>query len=248
MSLIGLIGYPLGHSFSPQYFINKFKDLNLDNWEYKALPLKNISDINELVLDHSDLVAFNVTIPHKESILDYCEFLSEEVEEIGACNLVLVERTDDNRISLSAYNTDHYGFSKSLKSWMKQKPKKALVLGSGGSSKAVQYALKQWKVECDEVGRTSFPIQYKNLNLKSYDLIVNCTPIGMHQENSNLNKTLPLPYEKIDSKMHFYDLVYNPIETEMMKLFSEHQAKVKNGLEMLHLQADRTWEIVSSLK
>ncbi|MEZ4805742.1 MAG: shikimate dehydrogenase [Bacteroidia bacterium] len=248
MPLIGLVGYPLGHSFSPKYFSNKFKELNIKDWEYKAFPIKNINDINQLVLDNSDLIAFNVTIPHKESILDYCEFLSEEVEEIGACNLVLVERTIDNRISLSAYNTDHYGFSKSLKSWLKHKPKKALVLGSGGSSKAVQYALKQWKVEFDEVGRTSFPIQYKNLNLKSYDLIINCTPVGMYQEHSNQNKILPLPYEKINSKMHFFDLVYNPIETEMMKLFADRNAQVKNGIEMLHLQANRTWEIVSNLK
>jgi shikimate dehydrogenase len=243
MPIIGLIGYPLAHSFSPQYFKDKFKTLGLTDWDYQLFPLEHIQDLPALINKHQDLLALNITIPHKESVLRFCTELNPDVQHIGAANLLTIDRTGNTTTHLKAYNTDYYGFTESLSGWYKQIHGKTLVLGTGGSSKAVQYALSKLQLDFDVAGRRS-KLNYENLDLSQYQLIVNCTPVGMYSETIKSEKILPLPYDMVNEHHLFYDLVYNPGETEMMKLFENHGAKVKNGLQMLHLQAEHAWTII----
>jgi shikimate dehydrogenase len=242
MPLLGLIGYPLSHSFSPQFFKGKFESLGLTDWDYQLFPLPDITALPSL-LDNHELIALNVTIPHKQSVLRFCTELSPEVKAIGAANLIIISRPDQHKAILKAHNTDYYGFSESLRHWYGAEEGKALILGTGGSSKAVQYALSIMNIHYDVVGRHS-TLNYQNIELGDYKLIINCTPVGMKYSES---ETLPLPYEQVHEGQFFYDLVYNPSETAMMKLFADKGVIVKNGLEMLHLQAERTWEIVNML-
>lgn len=239
MPLLGLIGYPLAHSFSPAYFKQKFKDENLLEWDYQAFPLKDLVELPSFLNSQSELIGFNVTIPHKTEVLKYCNTLSEEVEKIGAANFILIHPETK---FLSAYNTDYLGFTQSLKTWYTGNGP-ALVLGNGGSSKAIQYALDKLEIPF-EVSSRKGELNYSNLDLSQYDLVVNCTPIGM---SGNIDKDglLDLPYHQINGSHNFYDLVYNPENTAMMQQFVAKGAKVKNGLEMLHLQADIAWEMLS---
>lgn len=240
MPLLGLIGYPLAHSFSPAYFKQKFKDENLLDWDYQAFPLKDLDGLPAFLNSQSELIGFNVTIPHKTEVLKYCNTLSEEVEKIGAANFILIH--PETKL-LSAYNTDYWGFAQSLKTWYTGEGR-ALVLGNGGSSKAIQYALELLQKSFDVCSRNG-ELNYSNLDLSQYDLIVNCTPIGM-SSNKELSEELELPCQQINCTHFFYDLVYNPDNTAMMQRFAAKGAKVKNGLEMLHLQADKAWEMIQS--
>jgi shikimate dehydrogenase len=242
MPLLGLIGYPLAHSFSPAYFKQKFKDENLLDWDYQAFPIESIELLPTLLDLHPDLIGFNVTIPHKTEVLKYCHTLSEEVDKIGAANFILI---DPKTKLLSAYNTDYFGFAKSLEAWYNGCGR-ALVLGSGGSSKAIQYALDNLNISHDGCGRNG-EINYSNVDLNQYDLIVNCTPIGMSTYTLHETDVLDLPYHQINNSHCFYDLVYNPENTSMMQRFAARGARVKNGIEMLHLQADKAWEMVKNL-
>lgn len=237
MPLLGLIGFPLTHSFSPQYFQSIFLSEGLKNWDYQLFPLPDIHALPELLRTQQELLAFNVTIPHKAAVLSFCQEQSEEVTAIGAANLVLVNRVDQ---SLKAFNTDVWGFENSLFPWY-QGGKRALIIGSGGSSKAVQFVLKNKGIPIDVLSRSK-PESSTILHLSHYDLIVNCTPLGMlHHQADPL---YPLPYHQINTQHSFFDLVYNPQETAMMKVFAAAGAQTKNGLEMLHLQADRAWQLI----
>lgn len=242
MPLLGLIGFPLAHSFSPGYFKQKFKAENVLDWDYQLFPIETIEELPQLIENHPQLLAFNVTIPHKETVLQYCQEFSQEVTEIGAANFIVIDR---KRQTLTAYNTDYWGFYNSLLPWYTGH-KKALVLGSGGSSKAIQLALKNLNIDFDLNSR-SRAIDFKLSPLNQYSLIVNCTPLGMHSAIKSYPDLYPLPYEQIDKSHFFYDLVYNPELSPMILEFSKHQAQIKNGLEMLHLQADKAWEIVKAL-
>jgi shikimate dehydrogenase len=243
MPKLGLIGFPLSHSFSPKYFESKFIALGLTDWSYELFPIRSIHQVPKIIESNPDLVAFNVTIPYKEEILEYCEILSEEVESISAANLIVINKINHS-YNLSAYNTDYIGFSKSLIHFSNNKPfKSALVMGTGGSSKAIQFALKKLKIPFHVHSRDMKP-KYTELNLSRFDLIVNCTPVGMFKENNPNQLYLPLNYKSIQAGCHYYDLVYNPENTDMMIQFEEKGALVKNGLEMLHLQADEAWKIV----
>lgn len=242
MPLLGLIGYPLGHTFSPKYFKQKFKDENLLDWDYQAFSIENLEALPELINSQADLIGFNVTIPHKTEVLKYCYALSEEVDKIGAANFILI---DPKTKLLSAYNTDYFGFAKSLESWYNGRGR-ALVLGSGGSSKAIQYALEKLHITFDVCSRKG-ELNYSNVDLSLYDLIVNCTPIGMSAYTQQETDILDLPYHQISQTHYFYDLVYNPENTSMMQRFAAHGARVKNGMEMLHLQADKAWEMVKKM-
>jgi len=241
MPLLGLIGYPLGHTFSPTYFKQKFKAENISDWDYQAFPISDIGLLPDLIFSHPNLVGFNVTIPYKTEVLNFCFSQSAEVEAIGAANFILIEPTSK---SLSAYNTDFWGFAESLKTWYNGNGK-ALVLGNGGSSKAIQYALKILQISFEVCSRKG-GLNYSNIDLSKYDLVVNCTPVGMSGNTDN-DGLLDLPYHQIGSAHYFYDLVYNPENTSMMQHFKANGAKVKNGLEMLHLQADRAWEMVKGV-
>lgn len=244
MPLLGLIGFPLEHSFSPEYFREKFKSLKLEGWSYKAFPMETLNELDTFVLSNPELTAFNITIPHKQSIVEHCQIVSEEVNEIGAANLVIIDR-NDNGYQLLAFNTDYSGFRDSLKGTTITPIRKAAILGTGGSSKAIAFALKSIDVQFDFIGRTA-EITYDSADLSIYDLIINCTPVGMWKaDGEHIDELLPLRYETIKNEVLFYDLIYNPVETAMMKRFSEQGAMVKNGLEMLHLQADIGWDIIN---
>jgi shikimate dehydrogenase len=244
MPLLGLIGYPLAHSFSPEYFKQKFEHLKISNWQYKAFPITEIHLLPDLLGNNPDLIGLNVTIPYKTEVLPYCDTLSPEVIEIGAANLILIDRNAPSDLKIKAYNTDAYGFYESLIPWYKHKGNKSLIMGTGGVSKAVQYVLKSMDIPFDIVSRTG-KLTYAELEINQYGLLINCTPIGTLKENSEKESFLPLDYAKINKDMYFYDMVYNPQYTDMMAAFEIKGAQVKNGLEMLHLQADKTWEICS---
>ena len=244
MPLLGLIGFPLSHSFSPRFFMSKFERLGLHDWDYRLFPIEHISELPQLIENHKDLVALNVTIPHKQHVLRFCGTLSDEAAAIGASNLITIKR-NGHLNELKAYNTDYYGFTESISDWYRQIHGKALVLGTGGASKAIQYALKQLNIDFDVAGRSG-PLTYQNIRLSSYQLIINCTPVGMYRENGSPEECLPLHYEDVRRDHHFYDLVYNPEYTVMMRKFEEKGARVKNGLQMLYLQAERAWTIINS--
>lgn len=240
MRLIGLTGFPLGHSFSPSYFRSKFEQLGLHEWDYRLFPLQNSSEIRNLFQKEPNLVALNVTIPHKEAAVKTADTITPEVRAIGASNLLIARRNAGEIIELTAYNTDLYGFSNSLENWYQHRGKKALILGTGGSSRAVQYALSRTGIAFDVCGRQT-PLTYNDLRLSIYGLIVNCTPVGM--SGGPDEGCLPLHFSDAGPDHFYFDLIYNPADTPTMKRFREQGSSVKNGLEMLHLQADKTWEL-----
>ena len=243
MDLYGLIGHPLGHSFSRQFFTDKFESEGLDA-QYENFDIPTIEDMMDIVSSKLDLRGFNVTIPYKQKIMPFLDEVSKEAREIGAVNVVKVERTA-NTIRLRGFNSDAVGFRDSITPLLKPHHKKALILGTGGSSKAVDYVLRHKGFETVFVSRYSRPgtINYKDIDaeaVKEYEVIVNCTPAGMYPKE---NLFPLLPYEALTSKNLLYDLVYNPEQTMFMKKGKASGATVKNGLEMLILQALASWEM-----
>lgn len=240
----GLLGYPLRHSFSARYFADKFEREQLAaeycNWEY-ADAAEALTRLRSLPM----LRGFNVTIPHKQAVIPLLDSLSPEARAIGAVNVVKVIENDGHRLLLG-YNTDIEGFSVSLKPLFAQGMyRQALVLGTGGASLAVCYALQCLGLQIHRVSRHTHSgrITYADLTpqlLAACTLIVNCTPLGMYPHT---DQCPDLPYECLTSQHLLYDLVYNPLETLFMRRGAEHGAKVKNGLEMLHLQAEAAWKI-----
>lgn len=240
MNKLGLIGYPLSHSFSPIYFKSIFEKEKLTDWTYELYPIEHINEIIQLI-ETEQLKGFNVTIPHKQSVMNLCDELTENALNIGAVNCVKVE-FKNNKPYLIGENTDYIGFEKSLMNWYQGHFKKALVLGNGGSSKAIKLALENNHFEYINISRNNTALNYSDLNrihFSEFDLIINCTPVGMYPK---INDFLTLPYNEINSHQYFYDLVYNPIETKMMSLFRQKGATVKNGQEMLEIQAEAAWE------
>lgn len=245
MSRLALIGHPLSHSFSKQYFEAKFSQLSLLNWSYDLWELKALEGLKPLLNNHPDLLGFNVTIPYKVQIMVQCQTLSEAAYSIGAVNCVKVMHTP-NGLQLHGENTDVHGFEMSLINWYVKGKKSALVFGNGGAAKAALFVLKQMKFSVLQVVRTlTAPNQIlisdlTKTILSAHDLIINCTPLGTFPNN---DITLPIREEWIQPFHQYYDMVYNPNETATMRLFKGKGAHVKNGLEMLHLQADKAWEI-----
>jgi shikimate dehydrogenase len=238
-AVYGLIGYPLTHSFSSQYFQRKFAGEGIDA-QYRAFELTTILEFPALLESTPDLKGLNVTIPYKAAILPYLDRLSEAAMVIGAVNCIDIENN-----KLAGYNTDVIGFSESLKPLLKDPHTNALVLGTGGSSLAVKYVLEALDIEYVTVSRTKKAecITYKELTtslIKAYPLIINTTPVGMYPNTESFPE---LPYEGITEHHLLFDLVYNPEETKFLSLGKERGATVKNGLEMLHLQAEASWRI-----
>lgn len=241
MPTYGIIGFPLEHSFSPSYFAEKFRRENISGCRYLALPLEDVAQFRVIIEKYPDLQGLNVTVPHKESILPFLDELEETAAEIGAVNTIKFSRG-----RLSGYNTDAYGFEKSLKPILLPHHNRALVLGTGGAAKAVSHVLRKLGISHLFVSRSpqgKSEISYSSLNkslMKQHTIIVNCTPVGMipHHQSSP-----PLPYSCLSSHHFLYDLVYNPPETVFMQKGKARGAIVKNGLEMLHLQAEKSWEI-----
>ncbi len=243
MKLYGLLGYPLGHSFSAKYFAEKFAKEGIDA-TYKNFEFAEVADAVAYLLQQDDLQGFNVTIPHKQAIMPYLNGLSAEAEAIGAVNVVCVKRDGDGMVKLLGCNSDVVGFSNSIQPLLRPKlHSKALVLGTGGASKAVMYGLRKLGVEPIYVSRTpkEGQLTYNDLTPKvmhDYKVIVNCTPLGMYPK---VDACPNIPYQYLTPDHLIYDLVYNPLETLFMKRGAAQGAVVKNGLEMLHLQAEAAW-------
>lgn len=246
MKKYGLIGYPLGHSFSMGYFNEKFKNEAI-NAVYENFEIPDIQDITTVIGSNPDLAGFNVTIPYKEKVMDYLDYIAPEAAEIGAVNVVKVTHNGE-RALLKGFNSDVVGFVNSIKPLLRPLHKKALVLGTGGASKAVEYGLRKLGLETIKVSRIEKDntITYGQVTpelLSEYKVIVNCTPCGMAP---HFDECPNLPYDSIDDSFLLYDLIYNPEETLFLRKGKEKDATVKNGLEMLLLQAEEGWNIWNS--
>ena len=240
--MYGLLGKKLGHSFSMEYFMNKFSKLNLSH-SYSNIELDEISDIIEFVRNNKELKGFNVTVPYKESVIKYLDDIDDIAEEVGAVNTVKVY--EDGK--LKGFNTDVIGFEVLLESTRLQDYKTtSLIFGSGGASKAVQYVLRKNNIPFRIVSRNvdlGIKISYDEINstgFSPYSLIINTTPVGMFP---NVNEYLELPYSTITSQNIFIDLIYNPAETLFLEKARLKGAAVFNGLTMLYEQAEAAWKI-----
>ena len=224
MDKYGLIGYPLGHSFSKGYFNEKFENEGIDA-QYINFEIPSIEDLTEILDSNPELKGLNVTIPYKEKVISYLDQVSPEANAIGAVNVVKVEHKGDETI-LKGYNSDVIGFTQSIEPFIESFHKKALILGTGGASKAINYGLKSLGLETVFVSRYERPgtIQYDKITpevIKEYNVIVNCTPVGMYP---HVDECPPLPYEAMDTHTLLYDLIYNPDETLFMKKGKERGA------------------------
>ncbi len=242
MKLYGLIGYPLGHSFSKKYFTNKFESEGLTDCRYELFPLNLIEELPSLINSQPSLKGLNVTIPYKQQVMKYATETSDAVKEIGAANVIKI---DGDKIV--AFNTDVIGFKESLIQKLRPFHKKALVLGTGGSSNAVQYVLRNLGMEFLLVSTTHQPspeiISYSMINkniMVEHTLIINCTPVGMEP---NISDFPNLPYQFISHEHYLFDLIYNPEKTSFLKKGEQRGAIIQNGYEMLMVQAEESWNI-----
>ncbi len=242
-SQYGLIGYPLGHSFSKAYFTEKFQKFENSN-TYDLFELTEIGQFTELVQSNK-LSGLNVTIPYKQKIIPYLNSLDQSAQLVGAVNVIKFVKGN-----LVGFNSDYPAFRTTLKKWLDNTNIKALVLGSGGASKAVITALSDLEIQHQQVSRTeskstiSYETLWKDESwLQNHKLIINATPLGM---TPNIDKHPNIPYSLLNETHYLYDLVYNPLETNFLKQGNLKECKTKNGLEMLHLQAELAWDIWNS--
>lgn len=237
MDKYGIIGYPLGHSFSRAFFTEKFQREHIDA-EYVNFEIPSADMLPGIVQANPNLRGLNVTLPHKEAVIPMLDELSDEAKEIGAVNVI---RVRDGR--LKGFNSDIIGFMDSIRPLLKPWHQHALVLGTGGASRAIRVGLQRLGIEWTYVSRTPAPgrLTYSELTpqlMEHYQVIVNCSPVGMFP---HVDACPDIPYHLLTHRHLLYDLVYNPEETLFLKRGAEHGATVKNGLEMLHLQALASW-------
>ncbi|MFN8255154.1 MAG: shikimate dehydrogenase [Bacteroidales bacterium] len=249
-SIYGLIGYPLSHSFSQKYFREKFKKEKIEDVDYLNFPIKEISELEELLKNNPEIKGFNVTIPYKEKIIEYLSYIEPLAKQIGAVNTVKCEYRD-GKINLKGYNTDIYGFSKSLLPFIKGHEKNALILGYGGAAKTVHFVLSQMNLNVKIASRNQKSddryVSYEHINpltIEETDIIVNTTPLGMWPK---IEEYPDIPYNAIKKGTIAYDLIYNPEVTVFLKKCASQGAITKNGHEMLILQAEKSWEIFNSV-
>ncbi|MFK8103759.1 MAG: shikimate dehydrogenase [Saprospiraceae bacterium] len=244
---LGLIGYPLSHSFSKRYFAEKFVNEAIPGWNYDLFPLESIEQFPSLI-QQANFVGLNVTIPYKEQVIPYLDEIDTAAAEIGAVNTIKFING-----KLKGYNTDVYGFEQSLRGFITREavsvPKQALVLGTGGAAKAVVYVLGKMGIKVQMVSRTGKAngLAYEELtgnNIGDYQLIVNTTPLGMAP---NIDAAPNIPYSELTKAHLCYDLVYNPEKTVFLTRGEERTCPIKNGLEMLVLQAEKSWEIWNAI-
>jgi shikimate dehydrogenase len=241
-SKFGLLGKNISYSFSSGYFTKKFEKLNLKKHKYVNFDIPEIKDFPSIIEETPNLKGMNVTIPYKEEVMQYLDKLDDTAKEIGAVNTIKFTKRGD----LKGYNTDIFGFENSIKPFLKKHHKKALILGTGGASKAVAYAFKRNDINFKFVSRNPSEknqISYKDLSeeiLEEYTVIVNCSPIGTFP---NVNDAPKIPYQFITDKHLLFDLIYNPEETAFLKKGKEKGAAIKNGYQMLELQAEEAWRI-----
>jgi shikimate dehydrogenase len=234
----GLIGKNIAYSFSESHFHDKFRKANITNSTYQLFDLKSISEVEEL-FQTKELKGFNVTIPYKEEIIPYLDELSPEAQKIGAVNCVKIQ--NNKKIG---FNTDAFGFENSLKPLLEKHHQKALILGDGGAAKAVKFILTKLEIDYQSVtrkGELRFPDLDKEI-ISEHPLIINCTPVGTFPD---LEASPDIPYQFITTSHLLYDLIYNPEKTKFLQLGEIKGAKIKNGYEMLVLQAEKSWEIWS---
>jgi shikimate dehydrogenase len=242
----GLIGFPLSHSFSKGFFAEKFAKENIANTQYENYPIESIDQFKQLWELVPELEGINITIPHKKAVIPFLDHPSSVVKSMNACNCI---RKYNGQ--LYGYNTDVIGFEKSLKPFLQPHHQKALILGTGGAAAAVAWVLQKLGISFKYVSRSSNAeevISYEALNnaiLQEHLLIINTSPVGMYP---HVNEAPTMNYESITDKHHLYDLIYNPAETLFLKKGKERGASIQNGLEMLHLQAEASWEIWNSEK
>lgn len=244
MKKLGLLGFPLGHSFSKKYYLEKFDRENIRDVAYDLYSLENVDDFRAIYENDCDFQGFNVTIPHKQAVAKLVDELSPEAAEIQAVNCVTIHR-DGATVRLKGYNTDADGFERSLTPLLTDKHTQALVLGNGGAAKAVFYTLSKLGIPFKVVSRSreKGDLLYDEVTpeiVRDYPLIVNCSPVGTFPHTEECPK---LPYDALTKDHLLYDLIYNPEETLFLRLGREQGATTKNGYEMLLIQAERNWEI-----
>jgi shikimate dehydrogenase len=241
MKVYGLIGKNIDYSFSKKYFTERFANTNATDCVYENFDLESIDDFRIVMQSHPDLAGLNVTIPYKETIIPYLDLLSTKTMVIGAVNVIRFMKNG----KLKGYNSDYYGFKKALKPLLQNHHKKALILGTGGSSKAVAFALEELGITSDFVSRDAMKssLTYDRLNATTFDnfqIVVNCTPLGT---SPNVGEFPPIPYQFFTEKHLAFDLTYNPEETQFLKRAKKHGAITKNGKDMLVFQAEKAWKI-----
>ncbi len=242
--ITGLLGHPLSHSFSQKYFSEKFEKEGISGYVYKNFEIDRVDKIISIIDQNPKLIGLNVTIPYKESVIPFLDGLSDQATEIGAVNTICIKRTAEGTF-LTGHNTDVIGFDKSLDLILKTKPSGALVLGTGGASKAVKYVLAKRGIQYLSVSRTSgkeritYP-DIKENTIREYPLIINTSPLGMFPK---LEEKPEIPYHFLGPNNYLFDLIYNPDETLFLKLGKEIGASTLNGLHMLVTQAEASWEL-----
>ena len=239
MRKFGLIGYPLSHSFSQKYFTEKFQQLGITDCRYELYPIEDIAGVKALLQD-PELCGLNVTIPYKQSVMPYLGGMSPVVQEIGACNCIRIEKG-----VTTGYNTDVVGFEESLGRKLQPYHNRALILGTGGASKAVAYVLRKLGIFYYMVSREpgAGRLSYEQVDeemIYSHTLIINTTPLGMYPK---VDICPPLPYEAIGAQHYLFDLVYNPARTLFLQNGEQRGAAVENGYDMLIGQAEESWRI-----
>ena len=245
MHKYGLVGRDIAYSFSRQYFSEKFEALGLENHSYENFDIASINDFLDKIKPTEGLKGLNVTIPYKEEIIPFLDELDEEALKIGAINTVKISEKG----RLKGFNTDVYGFENALKPLLKKHHDKALILGTGGASKAVHYVLEKFDITVLFVSRNpqkEGQIAYKDLSkklLKEYNIIINCTPLGTFPE---VERCPNVPFRFLDERHLLYDLIYNPSETRFLKKGKKMGCTVSNGEKMLQLQAEKAWRIWNS--
>ncbi|ARV10505.1 shikimate dehydrogenase [Winogradskyella sp. PC-19] len=237
----GLIGKDIDYSFSRGYFAEKFKAENLPH-EYVNFDLQNISEFEDIFKNSENIKGLNVTIPYKETVIPFLDKLNKRAKEIGAVNTIKISKKG----KLIGHNTDFYGFKNSLKPHLQKHHKKALILGTGGASKAIAYALEQLKIEFHFVSRTKkegVTFTYADLTdaiINAHQILINCSPVGTFPD---INTCPDIPYDGISEHHILYDLIYNPPQTKFLRLGESQNAITINGSKMLELQAEKSWEI-----
>ncbi len=247
MRKYGLIGYPLTHSRSLQYFTDKFLKENLTDCSYDNYPIDSISSFPDLLRDNPDLLGLNVTIPYKKEILRYVDVMAPCIDEIGAVNVLKIKRVGKS-VSVYGFNSDVDGIRDSVLPFLNDGLKNALILGTGGASRAVSYTLRNLGILVSLVSRTSGPgvLSYSDLDdqiIKNTNIIVNTTPLGMFP---GIESKPDIRYDLLNERHILFDLVYNPEMTEFLKMGKERGCRLITGLKMLYSQAERSWEIWNS--
>jgi shikimate dehydrogenase len=241
MKVYGLIGKNIDYSFSKKYFTERFANTNSVDCVYENFDLASIDDFSSVLQSHPNVAGLNVTIPYKESVIPYLQLLSKKAIAIGAVNVIRFMKNG----KLKGYNSDYFGFKKALKPLLKPHHKKALILGTGGSSKAVAFALEELGITSTFVSRdaSKSSVTYDWLNattFENFQIVVNCTPLGTSPDVAEFP---PIPYQFFTEKHLAFDLIYNPAETQFLQRAKQHGAITKNGKDMLVFQAEKAWKI-----